>query len=275
MAERCPESTFIGKATIRGYRWQINQRHVANIVKVTEDLSKVPAGQTNAVEGLVFSITDKDRRILDRKEGIKLGLYERVMLKVFLDRHANLADKETAFVRDRLQDDSNAVDSPTPKEKATLVESQQKHSTTKKGPEIGKNAADMKLNPAVLPETPSAAAKIVKTTADEIEAITYLSIKYADDGLIRHEYVQRMENAISDAVKLGMSREFVQRCLVPYVRGEVHQTEKDTRERPTNSSKSVSEGGPKKEESNAKGKTIPDSNASDTQNPAQASPKPD
>ena len=62
MAERCPGSTFIGKATLRGYKWQINQRHVANIVKVTEDVSSGPAGQADVVEGLVFSITDKDRR---------------------------------------------------------------------------------------------------------------------------------------------------------------------------------------------------------------------
>jgi hypothetical protein len=122
MAERCPGSTFIGKATLRGYRWQINQRHVANIVRVTEDFSSVPAGQADVVEGLVFSITDKDRRTLDRKEGIKLGVYERVVLDVLLERHPNFAEKKTAFVRDRLQDESDAIDRPA-SFKEILVES--------------------------------------------------------------------------------------------------------------------------------------------------------
>ena len=275
MAERCPRSTFVGKATLRGYRWQINQRHVANIVRVNEDPLSIPAGHVNVVEGLVFSITDKDRRTLDRKEGIKLGVYERVTLNVLLERHAYLADEKTAFVRDRLQDDSDAVVSKALKEE-TPVESQQKHITTNKGLEIGKNAADLQLKPPVLPKDPTpSSANVMEVAVEEIEAITYLSTKYADDGLIRQEYIQRMENAISDAVKLGMSQGFVQRYLEPYVHGDVHQPEEDTRDRTSTSNQSVSEGKLEKQESKAKGETVSDSVAADKRDPAQVSPKPD
>ncbi|KAJ6161596.1 AIG2-like family domain-containing protein [Penicillium canescens] len=193
MAERCPGSTFIGKATLRGYKWQINQRHVANIVKVTEGVSSGPAGQADVVEGLVFSITDKDRRTLDRKEGIKLGVYERVVLNVFLERHPNLTEKKTA--------------------KSTA----QAASPVKRPP----------------PSVRSPAAEV-----EEIEAITYLSTKYAEDGLIRLEYVQRMENAIHDAVKLDVSRDFVERYLEPYINGDVYQPEEDVQEKPSTSNPS-------------------------------------
>ncbi|OQD68288.1 hypothetical protein PENPOL_c003G08683 [Penicillium polonicum] len=215
MADRCPGSTFIGKATLRGYKWQINQRHVANIVKVTEDVSSGPADRGDVVEGLVFSITDKDRRTLDRKEGIKLGLYERVVLNILLERHPNLADKKTAFVRDRLQDESydtgeNAATNPQPKQSVL----------SKKSP----------------PSVRSPAAEV-----ERIEAITYLSTKYADDGLIRLEYVQRMENAINDAVKLNMSRDFVERYLEPYINGDVYQPEEDAQEKHSTSNPPVSQ----------------------------------
>jgi hypothetical protein len=240
MAERCPGSTFIGKATLRGYRWQINQRHVANIVRVTEDFSSVPAGQADVVEGLVFSITDKDRRTLDRKEGIKLGVYERVVLDVLLERHPNFAEKKTAFVRDRLQDESDAIDRPA-SFKEILVESQQKNLVMPDGPDIGENATDLQPKPSVLSKKPPPSAKSPAAEVEEIEAITYLSTKYADNGLIRQEYVQRMENAICDAVKLDVSRDFVQRYLEPYVHGDVHQPEEDVREKPSTSDPSVSQ----------------------------------
>ncbi|KAJ6038464.1 AIG2-like family domain-containing protein [Penicillium canescens] len=214
MAERCPGSTFIGKATLRGYKWQINQRHVANIVKVTEGVSSGPAGQADVVEGLVFSITDKDRRTLDRKEGIKLGVYERVVLNVFLERHPNLTEKKTAFVRDRLQD---------------------------KPCDIGENAANLQPKLPVLSKRPPPSVRSPAAEVEEIEAITYLSTKYAEDGLIRLEYVQRMENAIHDAVKLDVSRDFVERYLEPYINGDVYQPEEDVQEKPSTSNPSVSQ----------------------------------
>jgi hypothetical protein len=214
MAERCPGSTFIGKATLRGYKWQINQRHVANIVKVTEDVSSGPAGQADVVEGLVFSITDKDRRTLDRKEGIKLGVYERVVLNVHLERHPNLTEKKTAFVRDRLQDESC---------------------------DTGQNPANPQPKLSVLSKKPPPSVRSPAAEVEEIEAITYLSTKYADDGLIRLEYVQRMENAINDALKLDVSWDFVERYLEPYINGDVYQPEEDVQEKPSTSNPSVSQ----------------------------------
>lgn len=244
MADRCPGSIFIGKATLRGYKWQINQRHVANIVKVTEHVSSGPADQGDVVEGLVFSITDKDRRTLDRKEGIKLGVYERVVLNVLLERHPNLTEKKTAIVRDRLQDESydigeNAATNPQPKLSV--------------------------LSKKSLPSVRSPAAEV-----EQIEAITYLSTKYADDGLIRLEYVQRMENAINDAVKLNMSRDFVERYLEPYINGDVYQPEEDVQEKPSTSNPPVSE--TVLEERKRKAKSGPVLHSAATQRPEDANP---
>jgi hypothetical protein len=166
------------------------------------------------VEGLVFSITDKDRRTLDRKEGIKLGVYERVVLNVHLERHPNLTEKKTAFVRDRLQDESC---------------------------DTGQNPANPQPKLSVLSKKPPPSVRSPAAEVEEIEAITYLSTKYADDGLIRLEYVQRMENAINDALKLDVSWDFVERYLEPYINGDVYQPEEDVQEKPSTSNPSVSQ----------------------------------
>lgn len=240
MTERCPESNFIGKATLRGYRWQINQRHVANIVKFAEDSSSIPIGQADVIEGLVFSITDKDRRTLDRKEGIKTGAYERVVLDVLLERHPKFAEEQTEFVRDKLQDDSGSINRPASC-KETLIVSQEEDLTMLDSHETGKNAADLQPKPAILSTTPPPSAKRPAAKVEEIKAITYLSTKYAENGLIRLEYVQRMENAISDAVKLDVSRDFVQRYLEPYVHGDVYETITEAQEEPSTSDPLVSQ----------------------------------
>jgi hypothetical protein len=71
MGARCPGSIFEGTAVLHGWRWQINNRGVANIVQQHQ-----PTNQ--AVEGLVFSITEQNERALDRFEGVRRGHYERL-----------------------------------------------------------------------------------------------------------------------------------------------------------------------------------------------------
>src|SRR6478609_7450773 len=59
MAHRCPGSVFKGKAILDSYRWQINERGVANVVE---------SGSDHSVEGLLYMIGPKDERTLDRSE---------------------------------------------------------------------------------------------------------------------------------------------------------------------------------------------------------------
>ena len=70
MSTRCPGSIYEGTAVLHGWRWQINSRGVANIVRQRQPSSQL-------AEGLVFSVTEENERALDRFEGVKRGLYER------------------------------------------------------------------------------------------------------------------------------------------------------------------------------------------------------
>jgi hypothetical protein len=90
MVERCPSSVFKGKAVLRGYRWQINQRGVANVI----------ASQEDYVEGLLFSIGEKDEKTLDRNEGVSGGFYEKAELTI--EARLIESDFKTSYVARKL-----------------------------------------------------------------------------------------------------------------------------------------------------------------------------
>jgi gamma-glutamylcyclotransferase (GGCT)/AIG2-like uncharacterized protein YtfP len=75
MNQRCPESVKIGKGILKNYMWIINSRGFANVVKSPSDY----------VEGTVYVISKQDEDTLDKKEGVKLGCYEKKTLKILMD----------------------------------------------------------------------------------------------------------------------------------------------------------------------------------------------
>ena len=75
MKDRCPDSTPQGKGILKGYKWIINERGVANILISKPDY----------VEGYIFSITESDERNLDEKEGVKKGCYVKETLTIETD----------------------------------------------------------------------------------------------------------------------------------------------------------------------------------------------
>jgi ABC-type lipoprotein export system ATPase subunit/gamma-glutamylcyclotransferase (GGCT)/AIG2-like uncharacterized protein YtfP len=72
MNGRCPDHKEIGRATLTGYRWIINQRGFANIV--------VSAG--DAVEGFLYELATSDETRLDTAEGVARGCYAKHQLDV-------------------------------------------------------------------------------------------------------------------------------------------------------------------------------------------------
>lgn len=65
MAERCPGTWLVGPGLLRGYRFLINSRGVATVVQDEEAITW----------GVVWKITEADRKTLDEKEGVRFGTY--------------------------------------------------------------------------------------------------------------------------------------------------------------------------------------------------------
>jgi hypothetical protein len=72
MKSRCPGSELIGIAILAGYRFLINSRGVATIVKD-------PASR---VYGMLWSISIENERALDFYEGVSSGLYAKNQVNV-------------------------------------------------------------------------------------------------------------------------------------------------------------------------------------------------
>lgn len=127
MARRCPDSIFLGKATLRGHRWQINERGVANLGPVPA----VPAAGSKegrrgrsrggddsrdksedaVVEGLIYAISVADERQLDSYEGVAKGRYDKFEVQVDFEpvRENVFARCTSASVARAVRDESEAA----------------------------------------------------------------------------------------------------------------------------------------------------------------------
>ncbi|KAH6845753.1 hypothetical protein B0I37DRAFT_447593 [Chaetomium sp. MPI-CAGE-AT-0009] len=81
MATRCPGSSYVGRAVLPDYRWQINERGYANILP----------SPGSSVHGLVFELgpgpassPSSDEACLDRSEGVRTGAYTKETCAVIL-----------------------------------------------------------------------------------------------------------------------------------------------------------------------------------------------
>ena len=74
MRKRCPQSRKIGLAMLHDHRWIITSRGYASVVPSPGD----------AVEGVLFELTESDEEAMDRFEGVLSGLYQKHILPVKL-----------------------------------------------------------------------------------------------------------------------------------------------------------------------------------------------
>ncbi|TGJ80071.1 hypothetical protein E0Z10_g8704 [Xylaria hypoxylon] len=193
MANRCPASVFKGKAVLSGYRWQINERGVANVVQSIDD----------SVEGLLYLVNPKDERALDRSEGVAKGFYQKHLLTVTFEPHRQFENRESFEV-------AQLISQPEATKETTGLKSQ--------GPSdvlhqvISKNLTDQNIGES----NPNHAKKQEEPNLiSNVKALVYVSEKYTSDGIIREEYILRMRKAILDAEIMGMSRSFVDKYITP------------------------------------------------------------
>lgn len=256
MAARCPQSTLHARGLLYGYRWQINDRGVANVV------SSQP---TDVVEGIVFKITALDEKRLDRNEGVSKNLYQKQKLSIELRPLdiASLKDTKTVDAAKILQEfdpqhpamsesgatgeavafhSSDRPDSGIHTETVgqqnlsarppshTQTRAQQSIHSAQTGREslaLERSSDEKRQNESQKPgvdlhHTDATGSAAKYGSGEVLDALVYLSYTHQEDGDIRDEYVHRMHLAITDAKKLGMPEAYVQYHLrgLVYPEGE-------------------------------------------------------
>jgi len=74
MNSRCPGHSRIGPGILSGYRWLINIHGYATLAVAASE----------AVHGVVYTLTDRDERNLDAYEEVGSGLYQKQDCKVMM-----------------------------------------------------------------------------------------------------------------------------------------------------------------------------------------------
>ena len=177
MAQRCPSSLFMGKGRIDGYIWQINDRGVANIIESGKDF----------VEGLVYQIENEDKRRLDRNEGVARGFYTDERLYTQLSASPHRGIKTFHVAKEIRRDDRSDPE--------------------RKGPRREILPETSSVRPKQSSQPPSRHPK--QENSAMVEALVYVSHEYNQDGHIRPEYMERMEQAITDGRKMGLTSRYL------------------------------------------------------------------
>lgn len=257
MAHRCPDSIFLGKATLDGHRWQVNDRGVANLVPVSQSGRKKKGhggeGENDVVvEGLLYAISAADERRLDRFEGVAKGWYDKFEVVVgFEPVRDNVFARCTSAsvaraVREEQEDEEIKKEVAGGQRRTRSWDKgegeQRRGARHRDGNNNGRRGASVDSSPLVsgggvglrssilgLLGIPSSGSRTGRAPSEDrarerpavgvkpVVALVYASTVHARDGDIRARYVPRMERAMADAVALGVSRGFVKKHIAPQV----------------------------------------------------------
>ena len=205
MAKRCPKSRFLGRATLHGYRWQINQRGFANVVK----------HRGKRVEGICYLLDALDEARLDRNEGVHTGAYEKGELEVELyATPVRLVGRDVMEIvldrrleRIRREGRAAASRAGASNRRASSV------------PACG-GVATRWLGPGGAQESER------RPLGEMTKALVYMSTTFIVDGQPRNEYVDRMRSGLSDARVLGMSQQYEKESVSPFLNPSIVNSER-------------------------------------------------
>lgn len=190
MSTRCPKSRYLGRAILPGFRWQINTRGYANIVSSTGDY----------VEGLCYLLDQKDESRLDSNEGVPTAyVKETFPVDVF--------STSALIVGRRCKEVSEHIYQPMSESDGYSEHIRQSSRKVPMGQDQPSQEQEATASSASGPEQ-----------SERVDALVYINWDKTDDGQPRAEYIDRINLGIADALKLGVSHQFVERYIRKYIR---------------------------------------------------------
>lgn len=182
---------------LKGFRWIIYQRGFANIVEVDGhkeegDDEKEEKGKEgdyrNQVWGMMYSLEEKDEKLLDEREGVPV-----------------------AYRKEWIECEFWTV----PEDAASSSSSREEEEDDDVKKEVDEEKKKKKRNPADITKRPGKEKMLV-----------YINREMTDEGEIRKEYISRMNCGIKDAVKEGLPREYVEQVLRRWIPADGEEDER-------------------------------------------------
>ena len=215
MASRCPDSKLFAKGTLRSYKWQINSRGGANVIEGKPE---------DFVEGIVFTVSSSDVEALRRYENVERKFYAEREFEIEVERIRDTAlqgrtpadaarflasyNAETSLTETNLSVDAASPEHNHTTSNSTVGDTHLQtpdYSTSHENPSASKAEEP---NPVTINE---------ELERDIRKALIYISYEYPLPGIIRDEYIGRMQLAMADALKLGVSQTYLETSLHPLI----------------------------------------------------------
>lgn len=182
---------------LKGFRWIIYERGFANIVEVDsheeEGDEKEEKGKEgdyrNQVWGMMYSLEEKDEKLLDEREGVPVA-YRKEWIEC---EFWTVPDVAAASASSSREEEVSKED----------VKKEVKEEKKKRKP-----------------------ADITKRPGKE-KMLVYINREMTDEGEIRKEYISRMNCGIKDAVKEGLPREYVEQVLRRWIPADGEEGEEE------------------------------------------------
>ena len=232
MAARCRDSRLFAKGILRSYKWQINSRGGANVVE---------GNQEDFVEGIVFTVSPSDVQALRHYENVKRQFYAERELDIEVERIRDTAlegrtPADAAGIlalyksESMLTKPNSSVDAASPEQNNTNSNSTvgDTHLQTSREYSATSHQSGSEARFKVSHEEPSTSKAEEPGSVPIIEegekvfrkALIYISYEYQLPGVIRDEYIGRMQLAMADARMLGVSQNYLETSLHPLVFGK-------------------------------------------------------
>ncbi|KAL6719421.1 hypothetical protein ACLMJK_003661 [Lecanora helva] len=211
MAERCPESRYIGTANLESYRFQINERGFANVVY----------SYGHHVEGLVYLLSRTDEERLDRTEGVPTAYQKyQVEIQVFAATIAHIGRAVPEIVHHRDGPESCPQQTDDFKQPAAFGN----HKLSVYPSNLWRQMTrGLKQHSAPIERGISAddAGHNLRGShcgrSQSAKALVYMSKDFQEDSKPRNEYIDRMNAGIIDAHRLGISEDYIKTYLRSYI----------------------------------------------------------
>jgi gamma-glutamylcyclotransferase len=227
MAQRCPESRYMGIAYLHGYKFQINQRGYANVIPSSDDV----------VAGLCYLLSAGDEARLDVNEGVRFGAYEKEFLdvEIFLPGAAVVGRRVSEIIEHGLvrgsvgggREEAPVIPKPrTPGDQMSSASIDFGYNSEGMRKEIGLEplalVSDLQIPVTDEQAPPTGQQRIqnipgVTPRGETLQALVYISRQYTTEGSPRDEYVDRMNLGIKDGLMLGVTEEHVEKYLRKYI----------------------------------------------------------
>jgi len=200
MAQRCPGSRFVGRARLRHYDFQINQRGFANVTRSREPKA--------FVEGLCYRLTRDDENKLDRSEGVPMAYQKKVLKVEFFAATPELIGRDVTDIISARELSGTYLSSEGADERVRINQSKS-HFMERDLMAFSDTLAHLN---APMDERAIAHGENHSVSA---MAMVYLSETHVKPGLPWDEYIRRMELGIRDALQLGVSLSYLLDSICP------------------------------------------------------------